>query len=81
MDRLQQLIASRPGARIEARKRLSLHATFRSNVLRFVDDVYAEADPEASVIHWQSASRSGYWDFGVNKKRVEELRRLFNRTS
>lgn len=80
MDRLEALIAEQPGAQIEAREPRSLHATFRSRVLRFVDDLHAVADPETSLIHWRSASRTGYWDLGANQKRIESLRTLFTRT-
>ncbi|MDX1632448.1 MAG: DUF1499 domain-containing protein, partial [Thermoanaerobaculia bacterium] len=30
--------------------------------------------PEESVLHVRSASRLGYQDFGVNRRRVERLR-------
>jgi uncharacterized protein (DUF1499 family) len=29
------------------------------------------------VIHVRSAARTGYSDFGVNRKRIEEIRRLW----
>jgi len=54
-----------------------LHATFRSRVFRFVDDVSARLDPEKNLIQIRSASRVGHSDFGVNRKRVEELRKRF----
>jgi uncharacterized protein (DUF1499 family) len=40
-----------------------------------VDDVEFWFDAAAKTIHFRSASRSGYYDFGVNRKRMEELRR------
>ncbi len=52
----------------------TLHAEATSLVFRFVDDVDAILDKEAKVIHIRSASRVGYGDFGVNRKRVENLR-------
>jgi len=33
------------------------------------------ADPDAGVIHVRSASRVGTWDLGLNRRRVEDLRR------
>jgi uncharacterized protein (DUF1499 family) len=53
-------------------------AEFRSRVFRFVDDVHLSLDPAASVFHVRSASRTGYSDLGVNRKRVEELRTRFS---
>lgn len=52
----------------------TLHAEATSLVFRFVDDIDAILDAEAKVIHIRSASRVGYGDFGVNRKRVEMLR-------
>ena len=50
---------------------------FRSRLFRFVDDVELLFDREHRVIHVRSASRVGYSDFGVNRKRVEKIRQLF----
>lgn len=52
----------------------SLHAEATSLVFRFVDDIDIVLDREAGLIHIRSASRTGYSDFGVNRKRVEKLR-------
>lgn len=51
------------------------HLTFRSLIFRFVDDVFLWLGDEQIDI--RSASRVGYSDLGVNRKRVEELRRVF----
>lgn len=57
-----------------------LHFTFKSAVFRFVDDVEFEIDPEEGLLHFRSASRVGYSDLGVNRKRMEKLvRRLRGR--
>lgn len=55
-----------------------LAATFTSAIFRFVDDLEIRLDESDKVIHIRSASRVGYSDLGVNKKRVESLRALFN---
>lgn len=55
-----------------------LAATFTSAIFRFVDDLEIRLDLTDNVIHIRSASRVGYSDLGVNKKRVESLRALFN---
>jgi uncharacterized protein (DUF1499 family) len=52
----------------------TLHAQATSLVFRFVDDIDLIWDADAKVIHIRSASRTGYGDFGVNRKRVEMLR-------
>lgn len=53
-----------------------LHYEFTSLLLRFVDDVEFLFDDEAKTIHFRSASRTGYGDLGVNRKRMEEIRSL-----
>ncbi|MFO0705652.1 MAG: DUF1499 domain-containing protein [Nitrospira sp.] len=56
-----------------------LHYEFTSLLLRFVDDVEFLFDDESKTIHFRSASRVGYGDFGVNRRRMEELRSLIER--
>ena len=52
-----------------------LYAEYRSKLMRFVDDVEFQFDGKAGVIHVRSSSRLGRRDFGVNRARVESLRR------
>lgn len=53
------------------------HLEFRSRIFRFVDDVEFLFVPQAGLIHVRSASRVGHSDLGVNRKRVEKIRSLF----
>ena len=53
-----------------------LHYEFTSLLLRFVDDVEFMFDDETKTVHFRSASRTGYSDFGVNRRRMETIRRL-----
>ena len=55
-----------------------LHAEMRSLLFRFVDDIEFSLDRDAGLIHVRSASRVGYSDFGVNRKRVEHIRAAFD---
>ena len=54
-----------------------IHATFKSALFDFVDDVEFSFDDQRKVIDVRSASRTGYSDLGVNRKRVEEIRKKF----
>ena len=54
-----------------------IHAEFRSAFFEFVDDVEFLFDDAAKLIHFRSASRTGYYDFNVNRKRMEEIRKRF----
>jgi uncharacterized protein (DUF1499 family) len=54
-----------------------IRAEFTSMIFRFVDDVefyLLPIEAEQTIIHVRSASRIGYSDFGVNRKRVEQIR-------
>jgi uncharacterized protein (DUF1499 family) len=54
-----------------------IRAEFTSMVFRFVDDVefyLPSMETEKTIIHVRSASRIGYSDFGVNRKRIEKIR-------
>ena len=53
------------------------HVEFRSRVFRFVDDVEFLFDPAGRQIRIRSASRVGYSDFGVNRRRIEKIRTFF----
>lgn len=58
-----------------------LHAEARSLIFRFVDDLEFVLAPDAGLIHVRSAARTGYSDFGVNRRRLERIRRSFNSDS
>lgn len=51
-----------------------LRTEHRSLLFRFVDDLELKHNPEAGYWEVRSAARSGYADFGVNRRRVEALR-------
>jgi len=69
-------IASMERSTIVREERGYLYAEFRSKLLGYVDDLELVFDEKAGVLHVRSASRLGRRDFGVNRKRVEALRRL-----
>jgi len=71
---LKKVILGMKRARIVTQSGSYLHAEFTSALWRFVDDVEFLFDDQAKVIHIRSASRLGHSDFGVNRKRVEEIR-------
>jgi uncharacterized protein (DUF1499 family) len=69
----RKAVRSMPRATIVTENETYLYAEYRSRLLRFVDDVELYFD--GRVIHVRSASRLGRRDFGVNRARVEALRR------
>ena len=76
-ERLNQVILSFRDAKIITQNEVYWHIKFTTRWLGFIDDVefyFPESEP---LIHLRSASRSGYWDLGANRKRVEEIRSRF----
>ena len=73
MDRLVSIVREMKRATIVSATPSYLHAEFRSALFRFVDDVEFVLDHSARVIHFRSASRTGYYDFGVNRRRMQEI--------
>ncbi len=54
-----------------------LRVKVTSSILRFIDDVTFFFDDEKELIQMRSASRSGYYDFGANRRRLEGIRELY----
>ncbi|MFX1478683.1 MAG: DUF1499 domain-containing protein [Promethearchaeota archaeon] len=55
-----------------------LHFEFRSATFKFVDDVEFYFDEKEKLIHFRSASRLGWSDMGVNKKRMKSISKLYS---
>ena len=78
--KLIEIVKSMPRSRIVSSKENFIHVEFTSMIFRFVDDVEFYFN-EPRLIHFRSASRLGHSDMGVNRNRVEEIRRLFTKDS
>jgi len=81
LARIQAMVSKMPGAEVVKAEPGYLYATFTTPVLRFRDDAEFWHDPAAGVIQVRSASRIGRKDFGVNRQRIEALRRQLAATS
>jgi uncharacterized protein (DUF1499 family) len=77
MARLTKILQAMPRVRVVTAEGGYLHAEVQSRVMRFVDDLEFVLDAAGSVIHVRSGARVGYWDFGVNRRRVEAIRTRF----
>jgi uncharacterized protein (DUF1499 family) len=71
---IAEVVKTLPRTEIREVKDRYLHAECTSVVFRFVDDLELELRPGEGIIAVRSASRKGYSDFGVNRRRVERLR-------
>jgi uncharacterized protein (DUF1499 family) len=81
MKKLTAIVQTFPRTSVITVSDSYLHAEFTSAIFRFVDDLEFLVDDTAKVIHVRSASRLGTSDLGVNRKRVEEIRRRWQKAT
>jgi uncharacterized protein (DUF1499 family) len=75
-EALKQAVSSMTRAELVREEPTYLHYEFTSLLLRYVDDVEFLFDDETKTVHFRSASRTGYSDLGVNRRRMEAIRGL-----
>lgn len=76
-ERLLAALRSLPRTRIVALDGPAVRAECRSRIFGFVDELDFRIDETAGLIHVRSACRFGFWDLGVNRRRIARLRRAF----
>ena len=76
MQQLRDAVESMTRATVIREEGNYLYAEYSSALMGFVDDLELLFDERAGLVHVRSASRLGRSDFGVNRKRIEELRGL-----
>ncbi len=69
------IIEATPRTHLVTRSPDYLGAEYESALLGFVDDVEFYFEPGSKQVQVRSASRVGYSDFGVNRARIEDIRR------
>jgi uncharacterized protein (DUF1499 family) len=75
MQKLLAVLRGMPRCSIVASGPSSVRAEFRTAVFRFVDDAEFVFDDATRTLHFRSASRVGHSDLGVNRRRMEEIRK------
>ena len=80
MARVREVVEGMPRTTVVEAEGLYLRAEQASRRFGFVDDFELLADPAVGVIHVRSAARLGWGDHGVNRARVERLRRALNQS-
>lgn len=63
------------GGKLVVEKEGYLAYEFTSSIFRFIDDLEVRVEQGENVIHIRSASRVGESDFGVNLKRVNDIKK------
>jgi len=71
---IEQIIVGMDSANIVEASESYLYAEFTSRLMGYVDDVEFLHDQTSGLTHVRSASRLGYSDLGVNRKRIEAIR-------
>jgi uncharacterized protein (DUF1499 family) len=77
MSRLIEILQSEERAKLISVEKNYIRAEFTSRIFRFVDDVEFYMDRNNKKIHFRSSSRIGRGDWGVNRKRMEQLHQSF----
>ena len=77
MARLRGIVQAMPRTEIIQQTEDYLYAEFTSQWMGFVDDVEFYLPDSGEVIHVRSASRLGESDLGVNRQRIEAIRKQF----
>ena len=75
--KLVSIIRGMPGARVVTDSNDYVLAEFTSKHWKYVDDLEIYLDDRDKLAHFRSSSRTGYWDLGANRRRVEEIRKEF----
>ena len=78
-DILNHVIRSMDDTRIITQNAVYWHIEFTTRWCRFIDDVEFYFVESETLIHLRSASRQGYWDFGVNRERMKVIRSRFEK--
>lgn len=76
MALLVRVLETFPRTTIVVRSERYIMAEVRT-LLGFVDDVEFLLDAKNGPVQARSASRIGYWDLGVNRRRMEAMRKVY----
>ncbi|NLE45375.1 MAG: DUF1499 domain-containing protein [Chloroflexi bacterium] len=76
-SRILEIVSRLPRAQLIEEEADYIHAEFRTWGLHHTDDVEFYFDVTDQLIHVRSAARLPFYDFGVNRNRVELIRSLY----
>jgi uncharacterized protein (DUF1499 family) len=72
-EAIRSILRAYGGIQIVQDERLYIHAVSTTSTMRFHDDLEFYFDEEKGIVHFRSASRVGYSDMGLNRKRYNSL--------
>ncbi len=76
-----QAVSAMPRTELVVQTDDYLRAEVRSAAFGFIDDLEVHLDAQEGVLELRSAARSGYWDLGVNRRRLLDLHDVLVRRS
>lgn len=74
IEQIEAAALTLPRTKVISKTANYLHLTCTTKILRFTDDLELEIKGEKLLV--RSESRIGYSDFGVNRERADELRKV-----
>ena len=73
---IRAAVLALPRVRLVDDREGSLRAECRSALAGFIDDLAVQVHENGEELAVRSAARLGYYDFGVNRRRAEALRKI-----
>ena len=74
---LLEIVRSMDRTKIVSQTFSYIHAEFRTKGIGYVDDVEFFLDEQSRLIHFRSSARLPYYDWEVNRERMESIRAAF----
>ena len=71
---LIKILENTPRLKIINKEKNYIHAIATSRIMKFIDDIEIKNLSQDNIFQVKSSSRLGFYDFGVNKRRVRTLR-------
>ena len=72
-NELTDILENTPRVKIISAQNDYLHALAISIVMKFVDDIEIKKYEKENILKVKSSSRNGFYDLGVNKRRINTL--------
>ena len=70
---LIEILKNTPRVKIISIKEDYLHALATSRIMKFIDDIEIKKSEKNNILEVKSKSRTGFYDLGVNKRRINTL--------
>ena len=70
---LIEILKNTPRVKIINLKEDYIHALATSRIMKFIDDIEIKKSEKNNILEVKSKSRTGFYDLGVNKRRINTL--------